>query len=452
MKELDLHEVAQALGSDSRVSGRISSVSTDTRSIEPGSLFFALRGERFDGHLFAGRALEEGAACVVADRKVDIPDDRVIYVKSTRQAFLDMAQYYRSQFSLLLVAVTGSVGKTTTKEMIAAVLESRYKTLKTQGNYNNEVGLPKTLLRLDDSFQAGVIEMGMSAFGEIHELTVATRPQMAVVTVIGVSHIEHLGSRENILKAKLEITDGLEKGSPLILNGDDDLLCRVKDENFHIYLYGIDNPDCDIRAVDLCEQADSTSFAILWNQNRYEARIPCIGRHNVLNALAAFLTGVLLEIAPETCIQALLDYVPSGMRQRTVRHNGYTVVEDCYNASPDSMTAALTTLSGMRCEGRKIAVLSDMLELGEYAEQSHRETGALAAKLDIGLLLTYGDESAHCVDAAREAGMSQAYHFEDKQKLYECLKRSVREGDIVWFKASRGMKLEEIINKLYEEC
>ncbi|MBQ8670039.1 MAG: UDP-N-acetylmuramoyl-tripeptide--D-alanyl-D-alanine ligase, partial [Oscillospiraceae bacterium] len=348
---------------------------------------------------------------------------------------------------LKLVAVTGSVGKTTTKDFIACVVSAGYNTHKTQGNQNNEIGVPATIYGLTKEHGAAVVEMGMQGLGEILDLTLALHPTIGVITNIGVSHIERLGSRENILKAKLELCEGLEDGAPLFLCGDNDLLATVEEPRLETIFYGIENPACAIRGGEIKEEGDSTSFVIMAEGQTWQAVIPCVGRHNVLNALAAFGVGRKLGIPAERCIAALADYQPSGMRQHIVRLGGVTMVEDCYNASPDSMRAALTTLKDYPCSGRRIAVLADMLELGHIAEESHRSTGKLAAQC-ADMLFCYGPLGRLYAQGAAEAGLQQAQWFAQKADLAEALCGQVQPGDVVWVKASRGMKLEEVLGTL----
>lgn len=453
MEKLTLQEIAGAVGGKMTVdyNTEIFSVSTDTRKIEPGSLFIPIKGERFDGHDFIEKALQLGAAAVLSERPSDC-GPKVVSVSDTRMAYLQLAGWYRRRFPVSVVGITGSVGKTTTKEMIATVLDDKYHTLKTEGNHNNEIGLPATLLELDSSYQMAVIEMGMSHFGEISRLSQCAAPNIGVITNIGVSHIENLGSREGILRAKLEILDGMDRHAPLILNADNDLLGRAAEElDREALYYGIENEIAEIRAVDIMEQKLSTEFDIVSYGKKVHAKLPTIGRHNVYNALAAFGVGLSMEIAPEKIAAALGTYMPAGMRQRIVDRHGMTLIEDCYNASPDSMRAAIDVLAGMECSGRRIAVLADMLELGEISEKAHREVGELTAKKRIDLLLCYGEYAATMAEAVRAAGLTGTCHFQTKEALISELQRQARPGDCILFKGSRGMKLEEVIEKLNGE-
>ena len=462
METINMRECAEAIGvqrlpgfSEKVYSGGVcvNAVVTDSRKVTPGCLFIALEGETFDGHDFLSAALEKGAVCALAHRRQDYGDDRVLYVDNTLKALQRLSGWYRSRFSVRMAGVTGSVGKTSTKEMIYAVLSSQFNTLKTVGNLNNEIGLPQTLLQLDREHEAAVVEMGMSGPGEIRELTMLARPELAVITNIGVSHIEHLGSRENILKAKWEITEGLPPGATVLLNGDNDMLQKLHSDAFQLVFYGIENPDAHIQATNVAEGRNETHFTICWEGRSYPARIPCIGRHNVLNALAAFGVGTAFGIPPEQCAKAVGSYQTTGMRQHIVRRGGYTVVEDCYNANPDSMQAALATLREYRDESvrRKIAVLADMLELGEHSPDMHRQTGMQAAHSGADLLFAYGEMARHMAQAAQELGMKVRYYPpEEKQRLTRELLEVLEPGDLIWFKGSRGMRLEEVIEQLYK--
>lgn len=449
MERMTLEEIARAIGCPGSYPGAVDAVSTDSRSLPEGCLFVALEGERFDGHDFIPAALRSGAAAAVAHERRGYGPGTVLYVGNTQRALMEIAKAYRAKFSIRCMGITGSVGKTTTKEMTAEVLSCAYRTLKTEGNLNNEIGLPKTLLRLDRATEAAVVEMGMQGLGEIAALADAAKPDVGVITNIGVSHLEQLGSRENILKAKLELADALPDGAPLILCGDNDLLSQVRIPRLDVRFYGIENPACGLRARELHEREGETSFLLCGEFGELPVTIPCAGRHNVLNALAAFAAGRALEIPPEKCAAALRGYTPSGMRQKVVHWRGITVVEDCYNASPDSMKAALETLAGYPCAGRRIAVLGGMLELGAVSGRAHYETGAFAAEKGIDLLLAYGGDACYYRQGASEGGIP-AELFTEKAELLARLREEIRPGDAVWVKGSRGMRMEEILEGLYK--
>ena len=386
-----------------------------------------------------------------------------------KKKLLALGGYYRSLFNTPVVALTGSVGKTTTKEFTSLVVSSKYKTIKTQGNLNNEIGLPQTLFQIDDDTEAAVVEMGMNHFGEIHRLVNATRPTLALITNIGVSHIENLGSREGILKAKLEILDGLSEGAPLIINGDNDMLSTVlhNDEicsKYNVISFGIKNK-FNYNAENIKEENGSTSFDVVYTVSkqidetdgvkaefslcRQKVTIPTVGIHNVYNALAAFAVGITLNIEPEKIATALSSYVPTGMRQRLNTVGGRICIEDCYNASPDSMRASLGTLGNMNAN-KKIAVLGDMLELGDYSKEAHLSVGKMAGENNIDCVLAFGNDAKYYISAAKENGVKDAVLFDNKTKLSDYLASFAQDGDAVLFKGSRGMKLEDVMNTVYK--
>ena len=427
---------------------QIDNISLDSRQVNSGTLFVAVKGDRFDAHDFIKSVEESGAAAAVCSREVDcgIP---VIYVEDTRQALLDIAREYRRLLGVTVIGLTGSVGKTTTKEMTYSVVSKKLNAIKTQGNLNNEIGLPKTLFTLDETHNGAVIEMGMSHFGEISALSKTALPDIGIITNIGVSHIENLGSRDGILKAKLEILDGMKKGSTLILNVDNDKLSEVKLDDYEIFGFGIDSENADVRAFDISENETHTEFKVSFEGGTQKVTIPTVGLHNVYDALAAFCVGLKLGIDTEVIADALGEYSPSGMRQRIKKVNNLTVIEDCYNASPDSQKAAINALMSLT-GNRKIAVLGDMLELGDYSETAHRQIGRYAAEKKLDSVYTYGEMSKLIAEEASK-GNVKAYSFTDKAELFNALKGELKEGDAVLFKASRGMKLEEVIEMLYEE-
>lgn len=452
MEQITLQDAARAIGASCAEQADIQSVCTDTRAITPGCLFVALSGERFDGHDFAAAAAKAGAAGIVCEHEVhDTGHTPVLMVKSTQGALLQLARYYRSLFVIPLIGVTGSVGKTTTKEMIVAAISPKYNTMKTEGNLNNQIGLPKTLFRLDHTVEAAVVEMGMDHFGQIHNLSMTAVPTISVITNIGHSHIMNLGSQEGILKAKLEILDGMDTNSPVVLNGDDALLAgaaaKIKNP---VLLYGIENDSCDVRAKNVQETESGLEFdACVASLNSCtHVRLPAYGIHHIYDALAAFSVGLLLQVEPEKMASGLAAYVPSGMRQHMVRAGEITVVEDCYNASPDSVKASLAALHTMPCSGRRIAVLGDMLELGDYTEPGHRECGSAVATNKLDLLIACGKSSQFCAEEAKAAGVYTEY-FAEKPEAIDFLLQALQPGDLVLVKASHGSHLEEILEAIY---
>ena len=448
MKALTFKEAAAAVGSSTTLAGRFDSICTDTRKITDGCLFIAIKGDNFDGHDFAEKAIESGAQAVIVEKDCGL-GDRQILVENTRLALLDLAGYYRSLFNIPVIGITGSVGKTTTKEMVHAVMSSKYNTLKNEGNLNNEIGVPLTLFRLDDSHEAAVIEMGMSGFDEISRMTKAVRPDAAIISNIGVSHIENLGSREGILKAKLEILHGMKADAPVILNGDDDMLVTVRPGAHPVIYYGIDNQNVNYKASDITSKESETGMTVGFAGGSGRVSLPYPGRHNVYNSLAAIAAGSLFGIELQDAFEALKGYVPAGMRQRINKKHGMTFIEDCYNASPDSQAAALAVLGGMNSQ-RKIAVIGDMLELGSVSRDAHYGVGTKAAENKIDAVFTYGERSLETAKGARGGGIADVRSFSDKQALSEELISYLKEGDAVLFKASRGMKLEDVIYSVYD--
>lgn len=449
MKAFTLQEAAAALGlPQMQAQATLADVCTDTRKIQPGSLFVCLRGERFDGHSFASQAAQLGAAALLVDHPVDADVPQLV-VTDTGKALLQLAGWYRRRFQLPVVGLTGSVGKTTTKEFIALVLGAKYNTLKTQGNLNNEIGVPQMLFRLEDSHTAAVIEMGMNHFGEISRLTRAVAPTVGLITNIGVSHIENLGSRAGILQAKLEILEGMAPDAPLIVNIDNDMLRTVKLGDRPLLTFAIDDQSADFTATDIAEQGSTTTFTVHHSTFTQPVTIPTVGIHNVYNALAAMAVGYVTGVEPAAAASALANYVPAGMRQNLVQVGGVQVIEDCYNASPDSMRAALQTLGKLPVH-RRYAVLGAMLELGDYAKEAHTQVGKMAAENGIDGVLAYGADAAYIVEAAKQAGLENARLFDTKEALAQSLAQQVQPGDGVLFKGSRGMHLEDVMHTVYE--
>ena len=449
MKAFTLQEAAAALGlPQMQAQATLADVCTDTRKIQPGSLFVCLRGERFDGHSFASQAAQLGAAALLVDHPVDADVPQLV-VTDTGKALLQLAGWYRRRFQLPVVGLTGSVGKTTTKEFIALVLGAKYNTLKTQGNLNNEIGVPQMLFRLEDSHTAAVIEMGMNHFGEISRLTRAVAPTVGLITNIGVSHIENLGSRAGILQAKLEILEGMAPDAPLIVNMDNDMLRTVKLGDRPLLTFAIDDQSADFTATDIAEQGSTTTFTVHHSTFTQPVTIPTVGIHNVYNALAAMAVGYVTGVDPDAAAAALANYVPAGMRQNLVQVGGVQVIEDCYNASPDSMRAALQTLGKLPVH-RRYAVLGAMLELGDYAKEAHTQVGKMAAENGIDGVLAYGADAAYIVEAAKQSGLENARLFDTKEALAQSLAQQVQPGDGVLFKGSRGMHLEDVMHTVYE--
>ena len=430
----------------------INAVVTDSRRVQPGCVFVCFPGARVDGHDFAAAAYRAGAEYIIANHPVEgVPEDHLVVTPSSHRAMLRMASNYRTLFNPLMIGVTGSVGKTTTKEFCYAVLSAFGNTLKTEGNQNNEIGLPNTLFRLDEATEYAVVEMGMSALGEIARLVRTARPAAGIITMIGVSHLENLGSRENILKAKLEICQGLPDGAPLVLNGDDAMLRGASlPGRLRPVWFGIDDAAADVRAEEIRDADGGTAFTLVDAEHgRFAVTIPTVGLHTVRDALAAYAAATRLGLDPARAAAALARYQTTGMRQNVAEHGGVTFIEDCYNASPDSMRAALDILARRTPGpgGRRIAVLGDMFELGDASEAAHRETGAWAADA-ADLLIAVGERSAAMAQEARKKGAATLY-CQNTGEVVEYLGSNLRPGDVVLAKASHAMGFEQMLTALY---
>lgn len=419
----------------------------DSRKLEKGQLFVALQGQR-DGHEFIPAALEKGAAAVLCTRcDGDYP---AIVVEDTRLALGQIARGERERIGMKVVGITGSVGKSTTKEMVACILESTYRVSKTPENHNNDIGMPMAILDIPEDTEIAVLEMGMNHFGEIAYLTAIARPDIAVITNIGTVHIEHLGSVEGILRAKLEILEGMPKDGIIILNGDNSLLWNVRDilKKKTVY-FGVRNPECRVLGEDICQNAGSLSFGAKASALQIPVALPMEGEHYVPDALAAIAVAIELNVLPENIQNSLSKFHNMAGRQEIYEKNGFTVIQDCYNAGPESMTAALTVL-GSR-SGRRVAVLGDMLELGVCADAEHYKIGRVAAK-NADILLAYGPKSERMLYGAITGGMSQnsARAFTDKEKLVEALTLLTKSGDTLLFKGSAGMCMKQVLDMFLE--
>ena len=432
----------------------VSLVTTDSREVCPGCIFVAFPGERFDGHDFAAKALEAGAFCVVLNHPVEgVPAEKAVLCADSYHAMMVMGANYRSQFHPKVVGVTGSVGKTTTKQMCYAAIEGFGNTIKTEGNQNNELGLPRTMFRIGNETEYAVVEMGMSHLGEIERLSRCARPDVGIITCIGVSHIGNLGSQENICKAKLEICAGLPEGAPLVLNGDDPFLRKAElPKHVRPVWFSLGDEGADVCALSIQQEADGMSFVLEdHEEGTFMVHIPAMGRHNVANALAAYCAATRLGLNARKVLRGISNFEQTGMRQKIVHSNGVDVIEDCYNANPDSMKAALAMFREYPCK-RRFALLGDMLELGEMSASAHEELGRQAAGAGLTTLVTYGPEAARTAEAARAAGLADVVHAGDYQQAADALLARMKAGDALLVKASRGMALEKALALFYPVC
>jgi UDP-N-acetylmuramoyl-tripeptide--D-alanyl-D-alanine ligase len=429
-------------------------VSTDSRSIKPGELFVALRGENFDGHRFFAKALARGARGAVVDHEVDAPADRTIplvHVADTLQALGDLAHLWRKQHPIPLVAVVGSNGKTTTKEMAAAILGKRHKVMKNAGNLNNLVGLPLSLLQMNSTHGVAILEMGMNRFGEILRLTQIAAPNLGILTNIGTAHLEGLGSIEGIMQAKGELLQGMGASGRLIFNADDPRVAELsKGFRGERQSFGIRSP-ADWQALAIITRADGgVSFQLQGPAGRTPLSLQIMGRHQVYNALAAAAASALLGATMDDIKEGLEAFPPPAMRMEPITlGTGIKVINDAYNANPQSMDAALLALREL-VGGRKIAVLGDMWELGAYAEQAHRELGRAIPERGIDLLFLLGRFAPQVAEGAKQAGMDprKIYLGKDHRAVGLQLSRILKKGDWVLVKGSRIMRMEDIIKEL----
>lgn len=462
MLDLTFQEIVEITGGE-LVQGNTGIVpkgfSIDTRTLEPGEVFTALKGERTDGHQYVQAAAQKGASGALISSYPtgqELPEEFVlIRVEDGMKALQDTAAYYRGKCDVRVIGVTGSSGKTTTKDLIAGVLEKCFYTLKTQGNLNNELGFPLMLLKLTPRHQVAVLEMGMRALGEIRFLARLSKPEIGVITNIGEAHYEVLGSREAIAQAKGELLEEMGPQGTAVLNGDDPFQ-RSMAENFpgKVIFYGLKD-DWEVKGFDLkdCREGGNwgTSFSVLIEGRREEFVIPLPGEHNVYNALAAVACGLLLGLNPWEIRQGLKNLRLSNMRMDIHRGPlGIIVIDDAYNANLSSTRASLKTLSQVGQGGRCIAVLGDMLELGDIQEESHREVGREAARLGLYGLLGIGPQMGLAVEEAQKNQLNEARHFVDHDSLCQQLAESLMPGDCVLVKGSRGMRMEKIVEYLKE--
>ena len=422
---------------------KISGVNTDSRTVRAGEVFLPLVGERFDGHDYIEKALSAGAEGCLCARVPEtlLPGKFYIKVPDTLLALKDLAAWYRAQFDLPVVQVTGSVGKTTTKEMIAAVLGARFNTLKTAANYNNEIGTPQTLLGLSSAHQAAVIETGMDRAGQIRYLGEMVKPSIAVITNIGDMHIEYLGSRENILKAKCEIFEHLAKDGVAVLNGDDALLDTVTLRQT-ILRCGL-SEHCDVRVGEVEDRGiDGIRCAVTTAKARYELSIPAPGKHMVYSAAMAAAIGEYLGETKEEIERGVASYEPSGSRMHVIAlSENRRLLDDCYNAGPQSMAASLRVLGA---SGEKtVAVIGDMAELGELTERAHREIGELTRELGIRTVIAVGARAKYFTE-----GNPSAQWFERVEDAMDAIKAAFAPGSAMLVKASHSMHFEKIVEEL----
>ena len=456
MEPMTIREILDAvggklLGEFGDINRTVSRVETDSRTIHAGSLFVPLMGERFDGHAYINSALEGGAAGCFTQREREsyLPGKFYIKVGSTQRALRDLAKYYKKKFPIPVVALTGSVGKTTTKDMVAAVLGEKYKVLKTEGNLNNEIGVPMTLLRLGSEHKIAVLELGMNHAGEIDYLSAMVEPDAVLMTNIGDSHIEHFGSREKILEAKSEIFHHAKPGAPAVINGDDPLLNTLPGKLDHPFIRVGSAQGLDYRAVDLSSDGRSRiTCKVETPDGQFPVEIPALGDHMIYPTLMAAAVGKQFGLTDQEIADGVLHFAPTKMRMNILtRGDDITILNDTYNANPQSMRAAVEVLSKTHGE-RKIAVLGDMFELGALAPALHAGIGTYLGKAGIDCLVAVGELAKHIYDAAAEAGVPELHYCATKQEALPVLAQVVKPHATILVKASRGMAFEDLTEYL----
>lgn len=455
MRNMTLENIAKCLnkslcGAAGKEQQEIVGAVLDSRKVEEGFLFFATRGEKVDGHSFIPQVAEKKAALVICEEAptVEIP---YILVEDTFVALKEVAALYREQLSIPIVGVTGSVGKTSTKEMIAAALGAKFNVLKTQGNFNNEVGLPLTILSIRDEHEVAVVEMGISDFGEMHRLSRVARPNVCVITNIGQCHLENLIDRDGVLKAKTEIFDFMQEDGYVVLNGDDDKLATVKEVKGKApYFFGLDRDDVSIEKTAVATHIQNhglfgSDFKMTLFGQELPASVPLPGQHMVINALAAATVGKLLGMEEEDILKGIASVQATGGRSNIMKLADKTVIDDCYNANPVSMKAAIDLL--MMAQGRKVVILGDMFELGTDELALHREVGMYAAMARLDGMIFIGNLSKEMYEGAAKLRAMPQY-YPDKEAFFAAHKPEDFADATVLVKASHGMHFEEIVEWL----
>lgn len=453
LKNMTLDNVAKAcngiyVGAERFKNIEITGVEKDSRLIEEGFLYLPFVGARVDGHDFIPQVFEKGALCTLSEKDLDI-DKPYIKVDSVAAALKDIAEFYREQLSCKIIGITGSVGKTSTKEMIASVLSEKYQVLKTEGNYNNEIGMPLTILKIRDYHQIAVIEMGISDFEEMHRLAKVSKPDVCVITNIGTCHLENLKDRDGVFQAKTEMFDYAKDHCFVVLNGDDDKLIQVKEVNGSKPVFFGINTEQNVSIVAYrTKGVFGTEAEIKYFDKTFHTMIPIPGFHMLYNAMAATCIGVYFDMTFEEIDSGIRKLKAISGRNNIFAVNKITVIDDCYNANPMSMKAALNVLSS--AEGRKIAILGDMFELGTEEINLHKQVGEEAANLKIDVIICIGQLSKNIAEAAKQ-GAGQVYYFEKKSDFEAHIKDYIEQGDTILVKASNGMKFQTVVSLIKDQ-
>ena len=414
----------------------------DDRDVKPGNLFVCIRGARVDGHSFVNNAFDSGAACCLTEQEIPDAKGPYIIVDSTLESLIILSTYYRSLFDIPVIGITGSVGKTTAKELIAAVLSIKLNVMKTEMNLNNEIGVPLTLLSLNENHEVAVIEMGIRDFGDMDVLAQMVRPDIFVMTKIGYSHIKELGDLQGVLRAKTEVFDYMKPDGIAVMNGDDDLLLGY-DTKIRRITFGLEKHN-DVLAINInTKSIDLIEFDISDEAKSFPVKLPAYGSHLAALAPAAVIIGRLMGLSDDEISKGFLSYAPVEGRSNVKTVNGLTVIDDCYNSNPNSVKAALTSLSAL--PGRHVAVLGDMLNLGEHSERMHYEVGVFAAKSGIDCLLCQGDHALNIYNGYLSGNGKKGFYFAKKNELSDAIPEKIKKGDVILVKASRGMYFEELL-------
>lgn len=461
MKQVSVEKIAQVVDGQiinlellkEDINWKYNNISIDSRTIAENDIFIPIKGDNFDGHDFISMAYEKGAILCFTEDNSNIPSGELgILVDDTKKALKDFAKYYLSLFKIPVIAITGSVGKTSCKEMISSVLGAKYDVHKTIGNFNNEIGLPLTIFKLEDRHEVVVLEMGMNHYRELHRLSEIACPDIAVITNIGEAHIEYFGTKDNILKAKSEILDFLKKDGLVILNGDDPYLRKLKDRiSFNTLTFGF-NEDNDYHISDHEVLGwDGLTGKIIGVDEEYNIKINTLGKHMLYNIIPGIIIGNHLNMTADEIEQGAYDYRPSKMRMDKIKlKDDIVVINDAYNASVDSMISALETLSNLDTQGRKVAVLGDMFELGDMSRDAHTRVGEVAAARNIDFVICVGKDSKYIYEGAVDKGIDKhkILYYRTKEELIDDIHELVKAEDTIIIKASRGMHLEKVIERL----
>lgn len=453
MLELNLQEIVKAtkgaLLKEADVK-EIKAVSTDTRKIEEGTMFIALKGENFNGNNYVLDAFNKGAKIAIVDEvKCELnelkEDVALIKVQNTGRALMDLAKFYREKLGLKVVGITGSAGKTSTKDLVAAVLSDKYKVFKTKGNFNNEIGLPLMILELDSTYDVAILEMGMRGLGQIKELAEIASPDLGIITNIGISHIEILKTRENILKAKMEIATFFDKNNTLVVCGNDDFLGALPEAQYKIVKTGV-GENFEIGAKNIALEELSSKFTVYDGEKEEEFSLDMPGEHNISNLMLGIAIAKELGVSFEEMKRGLKNIEATSMRLELIKKDGFSILNDCYNSSPVAVKSAIDVMKNIEGK-RRIAVLGTMRELGHKSEEAHREIGKYAKENGIEKVLCFGDFSENIKEGYGEG----CTVYENKEELIKDLLNIICEGDIILVKASRSLKFEEITKALLEK-